>query len=72
MNPLLLAVAALLIAIPAVASAASCEDPSRGSKSDRGLACAQLDPITIFGSAQTARDVAGGASAITAEDLDEF
>ncbi|RPH99604.1 MAG: TonB-dependent receptor [Lysobacterales bacterium] len=72
MNPLLLAVAVLLIAIPAVASAASCEDPSRGSKTDRGLACAQLDPITIFGSAQTARDVAGGASAITAEDLDEF
>ncbi|MCU0990788.1 MAG: TonB-dependent receptor, partial [Xanthomonadales bacterium] len=72
MNPLLLAVAVLLIAIPTVASAASCEDPSRDSKTDRGLACAQLDPITIFGSAQTARDVAGGASAITAEDLDEF
>ena len=72
MNPLPFAVAALLIATPAVASAAGCEDSAQDSKADRGLACAQLDPITIFGRAQSARDVAGGASAITAEDLDQF
>lgn len=34
--------------------------------------CLRLDPITIFGSAGDARDVAGGASYITNEDLQEF
>jgi Fe(3+) dicitrate transport protein len=72
MNPLSYAAATLLIVIPAVTSAASCEDPPRDKQAKRGLACAQLDPITIFGSAQTARDVAGGASTVTAEDLDQF
>jgi Fe(3+) dicitrate transport protein len=31
-----------------------------------------MEEITIFGTAQTARDVAGGASVITANDLEEF
>ena len=34
--------------------------------------CAQLEPITIFGSADQARDVAGGASLISAEELEQF
>ena len=70
-SPLCAAVA-LLITIPPLASAASCEDPSRKGSSGLAPECAQLDPITIFGRAQSARDVAGGASAITATDLDQF
>jgi Fe(3+) dicitrate transport protein len=72
MNTLLCATATLLITMPQMVSAASCEDPSRHQGPDRGLECAQLDPITIFGSAHRARDVAGGASAVTAAELDEF
>jgi Fe(3+) dicitrate transport protein len=34
--------------------------------------CVQLEPITIFGSAEQARDVAGGASVISAEDLEQY
>jgi len=34
--------------------------------------CTQLEPITIFGSAEQARNVAGGASLITAEELEQF
>jgi len=34
--------------------------------------CAQLAPITIFGSADRARDVAGGASLISAAELEQF
>ncbi|HKX56048.1 MAG TPA: TonB-dependent receptor plug domain-containing protein, partial [Xanthomonadales bacterium] len=34
--------------------------------------CTQLEPITIFGSADKARDVAGGASTISAEELEQF
>jgi len=34
--------------------------------------CMQLDPITIFGSAEQARDVAGGASIVSAEDLEQY
>ena len=68
----LCAAVALLITVPQLASAASCEDPA--GKGDSGLApeCAQLDPITIFGTAQSARDVAGGASVVTTADLDQF
>jgi Fe(3+) dicitrate transport protein len=72
MKALLCATLALLITIPTLASAASCEPPSREGGSGLAPECAQLDPITIFGSAQSARDVAGGASAITAADLDQF
>ena len=38
----------------------------------QGPDCVQLEPITIFGSAESARDVAGGASIVTPEDLQEF
>ena len=34
--------------------------------------CVQLETVTIFGSAQSARDVAGGASVISPEDLEKF
>jgi len=37
-----------------------------------GPECLQLDPITIFGTAIDARDVAGGASVISHQDLEEF
>lgn len=72
MYALLAAATALLVTIPALASTAGCDDPFGGKGPDRATQCAQLDPITIFGSAQTARDVAGGASAVTAADLDQF
>ena len=51
---------------------AECQDPTQLTGSDPGPECAQLEPITIFGTAQTARDVAGGASRITHQDLEEF
>lgn len=35
-------------------------------------ACSQLERITIFGTAEDARDVAGGASVISAEELEQF
>lgn len=34
--------------------------------------CTQLEPLTIFGSADTARNVAGGASIISAAELEQF
>lgn len=37
-----------------------------------GPACVQLERITIFGRAESARDVAGGASVVTHEDIEEF
>ncbi len=51
---------------------AECQDPTRLTGTGLGPECAQLEPITIFGTAQTARDVAGGASRITHADLEEF
>ncbi len=51
---------------------AECPDSSEIEDIGSGLECAQLEPITIFGTAQTARDVAGGASMITPDDLEEF
>ncbi len=35
-------------------------------------ACAQMESMTIFGSADRVRDVAGGASLISAEELEQF
>lgn len=72
MKTVLCATLALLITIPTVASAANCKDPNEERGSGLGPECAQLDPITIFGTAQNARDVAGGASVVTAADLDQF
>ncbi len=37
-----------------------------------GQDCVELEPMTIFGAAESARDVAGGASVVTPEDLGEF
>ncbi len=42
------------------------------SKQASGPNCAQLEPITIFGSADQVRDVAGGASVISAEELYQY
>lgn len=63
--------AALLFAISANAFA-ECQDPAEFTGTGLGPECTQLEPITIFGTAQTARDVAGGASRITPGDLEEF
>jgi Fe(3+) dicitrate transport protein len=46
---------------------ADCDPKSRSAPE-----CVQLEPITIFGRADAARDVAGGASVLTPEDLEEF
>jgi len=62
---------ALLLSLP-LAALADCEDGDRKEGSEPGLACAQLDPITILGSARSARDVAGGASVISTDQLAEF
>lgn len=55
-----------LFSIPAL-WAAECDADKQSQPS-----CAQLEPITIFGSADQARDVAGGASVISAEELEQF
>jgi Fe(3+) dicitrate transport protein len=62
-----------------------CLAPTGGFAAEAGIAaencdpqqkfqpnCTQLEPITIFGSADKARDVAGGASNISAEELEQF
>ena len=64
-----LVVAALGFATTAMAD---CHDLSAQEGIDSGLECAQLENITIFGTAQTARDVAGGASVVSPQDLEEF
>jgi Fe(3+) dicitrate transport protein len=62
---------ALLFSLP-LAALADCEDGERKEGSEPGLDCAQLDPITIFGTARSARDVAGGASVVSSDQLAEF
>lgn len=71
MSTLLTGIAIVLLSLP-VSSIAECLDLSQQGGSSAGLECAQLQPITIFGTAQTARDVAGGASMVSPEDLEEF
>ncbi len=61
----------MLLALP-VSSIAECLDPSLSDNADGSLECAQLPAMTIFGAAGSARDIAGGASIVTAEDLEEF
>jgi Fe(3+) dicitrate transport protein len=56
----------LLTALPQAARA-ECDDTGVA-----GPECVQLEPITIFGTAESARDVAGGASIVAPEDLQEF
>jgi len=70
-STLLTGAAIVLLSLPA-SSIAECLDLSQQGGSSAGLECAQLQPITIFGTAQTARDVAGGASMVSPEDLEEF
>jgi Fe(3+) dicitrate transport protein len=48
--------------------AADCEDESGALDPT----CVKLDPITIIGTKQNARDVAGGASVVSADELQEF
>jgi len=64
----------LVVAVLGFATTAmtDCHDSSAQEGIDSGLECAQLENITIFGTAQTARDVAGGASVISPQDLEEF
>jgi Fe(3+) dicitrate transport protein len=65
------AVTIILLALP-VSSIAECLDPFLTDDIDGGSECAQLQAMTIFGVAGSARDVAGGASIVTSEDLEEF
>ena len=64
----------LLLAVFAFSTStmADCHDSSQQEGIDSGLECARLEHITIFGTAQSARDVAGGASVITPDDLGKF
>lgn len=59
--------AALLLILTPMGWSADC-DPQQQSMSN----CTQLEPITIFGTADQVRHVAGGASLITAEELEQF
>ncbi len=71
MNALSTGAAFVLLTLPAY-SMAVCLDPSTETGFDTELECAQLQAMTILGTARTARDVAGGASVLTSEDLEEF
>ena len=71
MYALYVGVVVFALAFP-MSALAQCDDPSQRDGSESGLECAQLEPITIFGRTQTARDVAGGASVVTPADLEEF
>ena len=71
MNTLSTGAALMLLALPTHGISA-CLDPSQETGFDNGLECAQLQAMSILGTAQTARDVAGGASVLTSKDLEEF
>jgi Fe(3+) dicitrate transport protein len=71
MNVLYVGLVLVVLAF-STSSMADCQEPSQQEGIDSGPECAQLEHITIFGAAQTARDVAGGASVITPDDLVEF
>lgn len=66
------ALAATLLCAPLLPADTECRAVSDPDGSATGPACLQLEPITIFGSAGKARDVAGGASVLTHEDLATF
>jgi len=55
-----------------VSTLADCQDPAQQDSLELGLECAQLEVLTIFGTALSSRDVAGGASVVTPDDLEEF
>jgi len=63
--------AALLLALP-MGALANCEDPATPASFGDGTECVRMEHITIFGTAPSARDVAGGASTVSAEDLEFF
>lgn len=63
--------AILLLTVP-LQAVSDCTDPSPAGQYPPGQGCAQLEPMTIFGTVQDARDVAGGASVVTHDDLQEF
>ena len=62
MNPLQLGTAVLAIVFPLITHA-GCEEPSDQSPDCAGKQLAMLENVTIFGTAPSARDVAGGANA---------
>lgn len=71
MNRPIAATAALLLALP-LGAPADCKDPAAPAALDDGTECVRMEHITIFGTAPSARDVAGGASTVSAEDLETF
>ena len=71
MNPQQTCIAALLIVFPLLTHA-NCEGPENLDDDCRGPELATLETVTIFGTAPSARDVAGGASVVSHEDLEAF
>jgi Fe(3+) dicitrate transport protein len=71
LNALSTGAALVLLSLP-THGIATCLDPSQEAGFYDGLECAQLQAMSILGTAQTTRDVAGGASVITPGDLEEF
>jgi len=67
----LTSVAALLLTLP-LGAVAECEDPATPAHFGDGTECVRMEHITIFGTAPDARNVAGGASTISSEDLEAF
>jgi Fe(3+) dicitrate transport protein len=61
-----------LLVLVSLQAAADCHDGAVQDPPGAGPECAQIEEITIFGTAPTARDVAGGASVVSAQDLDQF
>lgn len=68
----LAATTVLGLAAPALPADSQCTSEPGSKPAATTPRCVQLDPITIFGSARDARDVAGGASYITPEELQAF
>ncbi|NNL96559.1 MAG: TonB-dependent receptor [Xanthomonadales bacterium] len=57
---------------PAPGHGANCQDNPESEKAPQKAACRPLETVSIFGVAQDSRDVAGGASEISQEQLQAF
>jgi Fe(3+) dicitrate transport protein len=72
LNRVLFAAAAAFVAALPLPLAADCQDPLAYKDPVLGTECAIMESVTIFGTAESARDVAGGASAVTSGELEQF
>ena len=62
---------ALLLLLPMTATA-ECINDAETAAEDRSQPCPVMETVTVFGVAQDARNVAGGASTVDAAQLEEF